>query len=44
MERRSGVDPTDGTLDFFRLVADDVHRYISRLTGGDVQLTEDIVQ
>ena len=44
MEQRSGGDPADGTLEFFRLVADDVHRYISRLTGGDVQLTEDIVQ
>ena len=44
MEQRPGVEPADGTLEFFRLVADDVHRYISRLTGGDVQLTEDIVQ
>jgi RNA polymerase sigma-70 factor, ECF subfamily len=44
MEGRSDVDPGDGTLDFFRSVADDVHRYISRLTGGDVHLTEDIVQ
>ncbi len=44
MEGRSGVDPGDGTLEFFRSVADDVHHYISRLTGGDVQLTEDIVQ
>ncbi len=44
MKGRSGVNPTDGALDFFCSVADDVHRYIVRLTGGDVQLTEDIVQ
>jgi RNA polymerase sigma-70 factor, ECF subfamily len=44
MKRRSGVNPTDGTLDFFSSIADDVHRYVIRLTGGDVQLTEDIVQ
>jgi RNA polymerase sigma-70 factor (ECF subfamily) len=44
MEGRSGIDPGDATLTFFRSIADDVHHYISRLTGGDVQLTEDIVQ
>lgn len=31
-------------IDFFRHVSTDVHRYVSRLTGGDRQLTEDIVQ
>jgi RNA polymerase sigma-70 factor, ECF subfamily len=31
-------------IDFFRYVSNDVHRYVSRLTGGDRQLTEDIVQ
>ena len=44
MQGRSDIDPGDGALDFFRSVADDVHRYISRLTGGDVHMTEDIVQ
>ena len=31
-------------LDFFVHASGEVHRYISRLTGGDQQLTEDIVQ
>ena len=31
-------------LDLFLRACNDVHRYISRLTGGDRQLTEDIVQ
>lgn len=37
-------DSQSGMLDFFLDAADEVHRYISRLTGGDEQLTEDIVQ
>ncbi len=44
MKESPGVDPAADTLEFFRLVADDVYRYVSRLTGGDVQLSEDIVQ
>ena len=44
MPTSSEAHPEAGTIDMFRLVADDVHRYVSRLTGGDVQLTEDIVQ
>jgi len=32
------------TLDVFLRASADVYRYISRLTGGDEQLTEDIVQ
>jgi len=40
----SSVDSDRGMLEFFLRAADDVHRYISRLTGGDEQLTEDIVQ
>ena len=39
-----GADPAGGQLDLFLRAANDVHRYISRLTGGDRQLTEDIVQ
>ena len=33
-----------GMLDGFLRASGEVHRYISRLTGGDEQLTEDIVQ
>jgi len=39
-----GADPAGGQLDLFLRAANDVHRYISRLTGGDRELTEDIVQ
>jgi RNA polymerase sigma-70 factor, ECF subfamily len=38
------VDSPSGALDFFLHAADDLHRYVSRLTGGDLELTEDIVQ
>jgi DNA-directed RNA polymerase specialized sigma24 family protein len=38
------VDSPSGMLDFFVHASGEVHRYISRLTGGDEQLTEDIVQ
>ena len=38
------VTTPEGVIDFFRHVSTDVHRYVSRLTGGDRQLTEDIVQ
>ena len=38
------VDSRDGMLDFFVHASGEVHRYISRLTGGDEELTEDIVQ
>jgi RNA polymerase sigma-70 factor (ECF subfamily) len=31
-------------LEFFLRSTDDVQRYVGRLTGGDVELTEDIVQ
>jgi RNA polymerase sigma-70 factor (ECF subfamily) len=39
-----GTGPHGGQLDVFLRASNDVHRYISRLTGGDRQLTEDIVQ
>jgi RNA polymerase sigma-70 factor (ECF subfamily) len=42
--KRFSVETPDGVIAFFRLVSADVHRYVSRLTGGDRQLTEDIVQ
>ena len=38
------VDSPGGMLEFFLRASDDVHQYVSRLTGGDEQLTEDIVQ
>jgi len=38
------VATPDGVIEFFRHVSSDVHRYVSRLTCGDRQLTEDIVQ
>ena len=38
------ANPAGGQLDLFLRAANDVHRYISRLTGGDRHLTEDIVQ
>ena len=31
-------------LEFFLHASGDLHRYVSRLTGGDQQLTEDLVQ
>ena len=42
--KRYSVTTPDGVIDFFRHVSSDVHRYVSRLTGGDRQLTEDLVQ
>ena len=42
--KRYSVTTPDGVIDFFRHVSTDVHRYVSRLTAGDRQLTEDIVQ
>lgn len=42
--KRYTVTTPQGVIDFFRHVSNDVHRYVSRLTGGDRQLTEDIVQ
>ena len=44
MDEEFRVDSPEGMLTFFVRAAEDVHRYVSRLTGGDVQLTEDIVQ
>ena len=38
------VDSPEGMLEFFLRATDEVHQYVSRLTGGDEQLTEDIVQ
>jgi RNA polymerase sigma-70 factor (ECF subfamily) len=42
--KRFSVATPEGVIEFFRHVSSDVHRYVSRLTGGDRQLTEDIVQ
>lgn len=42
--KKYSVTTPEGVIDFFRHVSTDVHRYVSRLTGGDRQLTEDIVQ
>ena len=42
--KKYSVATPEGVIDFFRHVSTDVHRYVSRLTGGDRQLTEDIVQ
>ena len=42
--KRYSVTTPEGVIDFFRHVSTDVHRYVSRLTAGDRQLTEDIVQ
>jgi RNA polymerase sigma-70 factor (ECF subfamily) len=42
--KRFSVTTPEGVIDFFRHVSTDVHRYVSRLTAGDRQLTEDIVQ
>ena len=42
--KRFSVETPEGVIAFFRLVSAEVHRYVSRLTGGDRQLTEDIVQ
>jgi RNA polymerase sigma-70 factor, ECF subfamily len=44
MSRVSCVDSPEGMLEFFLSASEEVHRYVSRLTGGDQQLTEDIVQ
>lgn len=41
------VEPSarsDGNIDDLLDAFDAVHRYVSRLTGGDVALTEDVVQ
>ena len=42
--KRFSVETPEGVIAFFRHVSAEVHRYVSRLTGGDRQLTEDIVQ
>jgi RNA polymerase sigma-70 factor, ECF subfamily len=42
--RRFPVETPEGVIAFFRWTSSDVHKYVSRLTGGDRQLTEDIVQ
>ena len=42
--RRFPVETQEGVIAYFRHVSSEVHRYVSRLTGGDRQLTEDIVQ
>ncbi len=42
--RRFPVETPDGVIAYFRYMSSEVHRYVSRLTGGDRQLTEDIVQ
>jgi RNA polymerase sigma-70 factor (ECF subfamily) len=39
-----GAGPHGGQVDLFLRASNDVHRYISRLTGGDRSLTEDIIQ
>src|SRR5262245_60414086 len=44
VNERFEVGTPSGMLDYFLRASADVHRYVSRLTGGDVQLTEDIVQ
>lgn len=38
------VESSRGMLEFFLHASGDLHRYVSRLTGGDQQLTEDLVQ
>ncbi len=38
------VGSPTGMLEFFLDVSDEVYRYVSRLTGGDEQLTEDVLQ
>jgi RNA polymerase sigma-70 factor, ECF subfamily len=42
--RRFPVETPEGVIAFFRCMSSEVHKYVSRLTGGDRQLTEDIVQ
>lgn len=42
--KRFSVSTPEGVIAFFCHVSAEVHRYVSRLTGGDRQLTEDIVQ
>jgi RNA polymerase sigma-70 factor, ECF subfamily len=42
--RRFPVETPEGVIAFFRSMSSEVHKYVSRLTGGDRQLTEDIVQ
>ena len=44
VEEGSRVDSPSAMLEFFLRSAEEVHRYVGRLTGGDVALTEDIVQ
>ena len=44
MDQVSRSGSSTGSLEFFLGASDEVHRYISRLTGGDEQLTEDILQ
>jgi RNA polymerase sigma-70 factor (ECF subfamily) len=44
MDEVSSLSSREGMLEFFLDASDELHRYISRLTGGDRQLTEDILQ
>jgi len=44
MGEQFAVDSREGMLAFFVHASEEVHRYISRLTGGDQALTEDIIQ
>ncbi len=44
MDEVSSPTSPSGMLEFFLDASDEVHHYISRLTGGDRQLTEDILQ
>jgi RNA polymerase sigma-70 factor (ECF subfamily) len=41
---RFAVDSPDGFLTFYRHALGEVHRSLSRLTGGDRSLTEDLAQ
>lgn len=38
------VDTPAGVVAYFEAVVDEAHRFVSRLTGGDQALTEDILQ
>lgn len=42
--QRFPVDSTEGFLAFYRASLGEVHRSLSRLTGGDRALTEDLAQ
>jgi hypothetical protein len=43
MDEVSSLSSREGMLEFFLDASDELHRYISRLTGGDRRLTEDIL-